>query len=49
MDNQGHPFCTRISRVVPTYKAIMPTTLYVHATLILMAIGFEDGSIMLYR
>ncbi|KAL7292944.1 hypothetical protein TKK_0013397 [Trichogramma kaykai] len=48
-DKQGNPLCIRISRAIPSYKAIAATTLCVHSSLTLMAVGFEDGSIMLYR
>ncbi|XP_012139382.1 vacuolar protein sorting 11 isoform X2 [Megachile rotundata] len=48
-DKQGNPTCVRISRAIPSYRAVPATTLCVHTSLNLMAIGFGDGSIMLYR
>ncbi|XP_011503306.1 PREDICTED: vacuolar protein sorting-associated protein 11 homolog [Ceratosolen solmsi marchali] len=48
-DKQGFPTCVRISRAVPSYRAIPANVLCVHSSLTLMAVGFEDGSIMLYR
>ncbi|XP_012278294.1 vacuolar protein sorting-associated protein 11 homolog isoform X2 [Orussus abietinus] len=48
-DKQGIPTCIRITRAIPSYRAVPPTALCVHANLTIMAVGFEDGSIMLYR
>ncbi|XP_058799921.1 vacuolar protein sorting-associated protein 11 homolog isoform X5 [Phymastichus coffea] len=48
-DKQGYPLCIRISRAIPSYRAVPASALCVHASLTLMAVGFEDGSIMLYR
>lgn len=48
-DKQGNPICVRISRAIPSYRAVPVTTLHVHTSLSLMAVGFGDGSIMLYR
>ncbi|XP_070156564.1 vacuolar protein sorting-associated protein 11 homolog isoform X1 [Polyergus mexicanus] len=48
-DKQGNPTCVRISRAIPSYRAVPATALCVHTSLTLMAIGFGDGSIMLYR
>ncbi|XP_029051219.2 vacuolar protein sorting-associated protein 11 homolog isoform X3 [Osmia bicornis bicornis] len=48
-DKQGNPTCVRISRAIPSYRAVPATALCVHTCLTLMAIGFGDGSIMLYR
>ncbi|XP_076240073.1 vacuolar protein sorting 11 isoform X2 [Calliopsis andreniformis] len=48
-DKQGNPTCVRISRVIPSFKAVPATALCVHSSLTLMAVGFGDGSIMLYR
>ncbi|CAG0895646.1 unnamed protein product [Cyprideis torosa] len=46
----GSPLCTRISRVIPPGNRPTPATaVAVHESLTLMAIGFEDGSVMLYR
>ncbi|XP_078033958.1 vacuolar protein sorting 11 isoform X1 [Augochlora pura] len=49
LDKQGNPSCVRISRAIPSNKGVPATALYVHTSLTLMAIGFEDGSVMLYR
>lgn len=49
LDKQNNPICVRTSRAVPSFRAVMATTLCVHQSLTLMAIGFADGSIMLYR
>ncbi|XP_017787997.1 PREDICTED: vacuolar protein sorting-associated protein 11 homolog [Habropoda laboriosa] len=49
LDKQGSPTCVRISRAIPSYKAVPATALCVHTNLTLMAVGFADGSIMLYR
>ncbi|KAK9307140.1 hypothetical protein QLX08_002461 [Tetragonisca angustula] len=48
-DKQGNPTCLRISRAIPSYRAVPATALCVHTSLTLMAVGFGDGSIMLYR
>ncbi|XP_054007633.1 vacuolar protein sorting-associated protein 11 homolog isoform X2 [Hylaeus anthracinus] len=48
-DKQGNPTCIRISRAIPSYRAVPATALCVHSNLSLMAVGFGDGSIMLYR
>lgn len=48
-DKQGFPVCVRVSRAVPSYRAVPASALCVHPSLTLMAVGFEDGSIMLYR
>ncbi|XP_064459798.1 vacuolar protein sorting-associated protein 11 homolog isoform X2 [Ornithodoros turicata] len=48
-DKHGKPICTRITRAV---AGIMPSpvkSLAVHENLILMAVGFEDGNILLFR
>ncbi|KAL2740379.1 vacuolar protein sorting-associated protein 11 isoform X1 [Vespula squamosa] len=48
-DKQGNPTCVRITRAIPSYRAVPATALCVHTSLSLMAVGFGDGSIMLYR
>ncbi|XP_051174547.1 vacuolar protein sorting-associated protein 11 homolog [Leptopilina boulardi] len=48
-DKQGFPTCVRISRAIPSYRAVPVSSLCVHSSLTFMAVGFEDGSIMLYR
>lgn len=48
-DKQGFPTCVRISRAIPSYRAVQVSSLCVHSSLTMMAVGFEDGSIMLYR
>ncbi|XP_076184053.1 vacuolar protein sorting 11 [Ptiloglossa arizonensis] len=49
LNKHGNPTCVRISRAISGYKAVPATTMCVHTSLTLMAIGFADGSIMLYR
>ncbi|XP_046409664.1 vacuolar protein sorting-associated protein 11 homolog isoform X1 [Neodiprion fabricii] len=49
LDKHGNPTCVRISRAVPGYRAVPASALCVHSGLTLMAVGFGDGSIMLYR
>ncbi|KAJ4438460.1 hypothetical protein ANN_14405, partial [Periplaneta americana] len=49
LDKQGHPMCVRISRAIPNNKPSPATALSVHDNLNLMAVGFGDGSILLYR
>ncbi|XP_023245640.1 vacuolar protein sorting-associated protein 11 homolog [Copidosoma floridanum] len=48
-DKQDCPLCVRISRAIPSYKAVPVSALCIHSSLTLMAVGFEDGSVMLYR
>ncbi|XP_066993542.2 vacuolar protein sorting-associated protein 11 homolog [Anabrus simplex] len=48
LDKQGHPTCVRLSRAIPN-KPVPATALCVHDSLNLMAVGFSDGSIVLYR
>ncbi|XP_047107852.1 vacuolar protein sorting-associated protein 11 homolog isoform X3 [Schistocerca piceifrons] len=48
-DKQGHPTCVRISRAIPNNKPENVTALCVHENLNLMAVGFNDGSVILYR
>lgn len=49
LDKNGHPVCVRISRAVLPNRAVATTCLCVNDTLTLMAVGFVDGSIVLYR
>lgn len=49
LDKQGHPMCVRISRAIPHNKPTPATALSVYDSLNLMAVGFSDGSILLYR
>lgn len=49
LDKQDSPTCIRISRAIPSFRAVPATALAVHPSLTLMAVGFNDGSIMLYR
>lgn len=48
-DKNGTPFCHRITRAIPGNKPVNASTICVHETLQLLAIGFEDGSLLLYR
>lgn len=49
LDKHGHPLCIRITRAIPNNKPTRASALAVHDNLNLMAVGFEDGSILLYR
>nr|CAD7588133.1 unnamed protein product [Timema genevievae] len=48
-DKHGNPTCVRISRAIPNNKPTPATALCVHDNLNLMAVGFHDGSIVLFR
>nr|CAD7409648.1 unnamed protein product [Timema poppensis] len=48
-DKHGNPTCVRISRAIPNNKPTPATALCVHENLNLMAVGFHDGSIVLFR
>ncbi|XP_063243527.1 vacuolar protein sorting-associated protein 11 homolog isoform X2 [Bacillus rossius redtenbacheri] len=48
-DKHGHPLCLRISRTSPGNKPSPATALCVHDGSCLMAVGFQDGSVLLYR
>ncbi|XP_011305315.1 vacuolar protein sorting-associated protein 11 homolog [Fopius arisanus] len=49
LDKQENPTCVRITRAIPSFRPVPATALCVHQSLTLMAVGFTDGSIMLYR
>lgn len=49
LDKQGSPMCVRISRAIPNNRPTPASVLCVHENLNLMAVGFTDGSIVLYR
>ncbi|KDR21303.1 Vacuolar protein sorting-associated protein 11-like protein [Zootermopsis nevadensis] len=49
LDKHSHPMCVRISRAIPNNKPTPATALSVHDNVNLMAVGFGDGSILLYR
>ncbi|XP_063984513.1 vacuolar protein sorting-associated protein 11 homolog [Diachasmimorpha longicaudata] len=49
LDKQENPTCVRISRAIPSFRPVPATALCVHQSLTMMAVGFADGSIMLYR
>lgn len=48
-DKAGTPFCHRISRAIPGNRPVNATTICVHEDLQLLAVGFTDGSLILYR
>ncbi|ERL88484.1 hypothetical protein D910_05870 [Dendroctonus ponderosae] len=48
-DKNGVPFCTRVTRATAGTYAVQVSTFTVHDNLQLMAIGFVDGSLLLYR
>ncbi|GJQ72175.1 hypothetical protein Trydic_g3267 [Trypoxylus dichotomus] len=43
------PFCSRITRAIPNSRAVQANALCVHENLQLLAVGFVDGSLLLYR
>ncbi|XP_036368498.1 vacuolar protein sorting-associated protein 11 homolog isoform X3 [Octopus sinensis] len=47
--DRGIPLCTRIARAIPGNKPSHVTCLTVHENLNWMAIGFECGSVVLYK
>lgn len=49
IDKQGLPLCVRISRAIPNNKPVHVTALCVHENQNIFAIGFADGSLILYR
>nr|XP_008196910.1 PREDICTED: vacuolar protein sorting-associated protein 11 homolog [Tribolium castaneum] len=48
-DKNGTPFCCRISRAIPGNRPVHASCLCVHEGAQLMAVGFVDGSLVLYR
>ncbi|XP_026321617.1 vacuolar protein sorting-associated protein 11 homolog [Hyposmocoma kahamanoa] len=49
-DRHGNPICVRVSRAVPSHMRSTPTTaLAVHDNKNLLAVGFQDGSVSLFR
>ncbi|CDW52564.1 vacuolar protein sorting associated protein 11 [Trichuris trichiura] len=48
-DKQGVPFVVRCSKTSPSNRPVKVSSLAVDCTLTLMAIGFEDSSLLLYR
>lgn len=49
-DRHGNPTCTRVSRAVPSHMRPTPATaLAVHDNKNLLAVGFQDGSVSLFR
>ncbi|XP_022822921.1 vacuolar protein sorting-associated protein 11 homolog [Spodoptera litura] len=49
-DRHGNPTCTRVSRAVPSHMKPTPATaLAVHENKNLLAVGFLDGSVSLFR
>ncbi|XP_045478377.1 vacuolar protein sorting-associated protein 11 homolog [Harmonia axyridis] len=49
LDKNGFPHCFRVSRALPGNRPVQVSALCVHENLQLMALGFIDGSLMLYR
>nr|XP_023025769.1 vacuolar protein sorting-associated protein 11 homolog [Leptinotarsa decemlineata] len=49
LDKNGSPYCHRITRAMPANKPVLTSALCVHEDLQLMAVGFVDGSLILYR
>ncbi|KAG8258028.1 Vacuolar protein sorting-associated protein 11 [Homalodisca vitripennis] len=48
-DRQGHPTCVRISRAHLPNKAVSTSCLCLNDNLTLMAVGFIDGSVIIYQ
>ncbi|XP_072944579.1 vacuolar protein sorting-associated protein 11 homolog [Epargyreus clarus] len=49
-DRHGNPQCARVSRAVPSHMRPTPATaLAVHENKGLLAVGFQDGSVSLFR
>ncbi|GLV44930.1 Vacuolar protein sorting 11 [Carabus blaptoides fortunei] len=49
LDRQGSPVCVRITRTIPQNRPVEACCLCVHDGLQLLAVGFVDGSLILYR
>lgn len=49
LDKNGNPTCVRVTRLAPNHKAVRPTCVCVHEGVNLLAVSFEDGSILLFR
>ncbi|KAL3272653.1 hypothetical protein HHI36_014118 [Cryptolaemus montrouzieri] len=49
LDKNGTPHCFRVTRALPGNRPVQVSALCVHENLQLMALGFVDGSLMLYR
>lgn len=49
IDKNGSPYCYRITRAIPANRPVKVSALCVHESLQLMAVGFVDGSAILYR
>jgi hypothetical protein len=49
IDRTGNPSCSRIVRAIPGNRPTKVTCLTVHENLNFMAIGFENGSVVLFR
>lgn len=48
-DKNGMPYCHRITRAIPGNRPVNASALCVQESLQLMAVGFVDGSLLLYR
>lgn len=49
LDRQGSPVCVRITRTIPQNRPVEACCLCVHDGLQLLAVGFVDGSLILYH
>ena len=48
--DKGVPVCTRICRAIPTDKVATPVSaITVHENLNYMAVGFENGTVQLFK
>lgn len=48
-DKGGNPRCVRVTRLIPNQKAVAVTAVGVHESANLLAFGFQNGSILLFR
>ncbi|CAB4002356.1 vacuolar sorting-associated 11 homolog, partial [Paramuricea clavata] len=48
-DKMGNPMCMRITRAIPGNRPVAVSCLAVYENLTQMAVGFEDGSAVVYK
>ncbi|XP_072393967.1 vacuolar protein sorting-associated protein 11 homolog [Diabrotica undecimpunctata] len=49
LDKNGVPYCCRITRALPGNRPVQSSALCVHENLQMMAVGFVDGTLLIYR
>ncbi|BES88341.1 RING [Nesidiocoris tenuis] len=49
LDKNDQPVCLRVTRVSIPNKVVIPTAICVSDNMTIMAVGFNDGSILIYR